>query len=286
MGWLTSLIYKATPPTLADGEQTQPLADSSGNLKIAGTVTATPPATGTGTSTNATRTVTASDSPDVTALGAVADAAVTNPASSASVIAALKGLLTRIGFTLTAASGVASAALRTVNSTDDPVIGATNETAPASDTATSGLNGRLQRIAQRLTSLLTQGTGAASAALRSVLADDAGVISVGRLISCAATTNGTNVKGSAGAVFSVRGYNTAAAVKWIKLYNKATAPTVGTDTPVLTFAAPPSAAFHIEFANGRYFSTGIGYGMTGAVADADTTALAAGDIVAFHVEYR
>lgn len=34
------------------------------------------------------------------------------------------------------------------------ILGATNETAPATDTATSGLNGRLQRIAQRLTSLI------------------------------------------------------------------------------------------------------------------------------------
>lgn len=33
-------------------------------------------------------------------------------------------------------------------------IGAVNETAPASDTASSGLNGRLQRIAQRVTSLI------------------------------------------------------------------------------------------------------------------------------------
>ena len=34
------------------------------------------------------------------------------------------------------------------------LIGAVDETAPASDTASSGLNGRLQRIAQRLTSLI------------------------------------------------------------------------------------------------------------------------------------
>lgn len=33
-------------------------------------------------------------------------------------------------------------------------IGAVNETAPATDTASSGLNGRLQRIAQRLTALI------------------------------------------------------------------------------------------------------------------------------------
>jgi hypothetical protein len=34
------------------------------------------------------------------------------------------------------------------------LLGAVNETAPASDTASSGLNGRLQRIAQRITSLI------------------------------------------------------------------------------------------------------------------------------------
>lgn len=38
--------------------------------------------------------------------------------------------------------------------TTDTLVGAVNETAPASDTASSGLNGRLQRIAQRITSLI------------------------------------------------------------------------------------------------------------------------------------
>jgi hypothetical protein len=42
------------------------------------------------------------------------------------------------------------------NSAEDAAaIGSVTETAPASDTASSGLNGRLQRIAQRLTSILT-----------------------------------------------------------------------------------------------------------------------------------
>lgn len=36
------------------------------------------------------------------------------------------------------------------------LLGAVNETAPASDTASAGQNGRLQRIAQRLTSLIAQ----------------------------------------------------------------------------------------------------------------------------------
>jgi len=42
----------------------------------------------------------------------------------------------------------------TLATSANTLTGAVNETAPASDTASSGLNGRLQRIAQRLTSLI------------------------------------------------------------------------------------------------------------------------------------
>ena len=53
--------------------------------------------------------------------------------------------------TTLAAEDFSTAALQTANNT---LIGAVTETAPASDTASSGLNGRLQRVAQRLTSLI------------------------------------------------------------------------------------------------------------------------------------
>jgi hypothetical protein len=65
----------------------------------------------------------------------------------------------------------AASSLAVTNSTEDAAaVGATNETAAASDTATAGLNGRLQRIAQRITSLIAQipaslGTKSASASL-------------------------------------------------------------------------------------------------------------------------
>ncbi len=49
---------------------------------------------------------------------------------------------------------IGSLALESTQSAGNTLIGAVNETAPASDTASSGLNGRLQRIAQRLTSLI------------------------------------------------------------------------------------------------------------------------------------
>lgn len=80
--------------------------------------------------------------------------------------AGLNGRLQRIAQRLTTLIGrlpsalgsqAAAASLGVTASTEDIArIGATNETAPASDTATSGLNGRLQRIAQRLTSLIAQ----------------------------------------------------------------------------------------------------------------------------------
>lgn len=67
----------------------------------------------------------------------------------------LTTLLAVFPTTIDTNSGAKSAStLRTVHATDDTMIGALTETAPANDTASSGLNGRLQRIAQRLTSLL------------------------------------------------------------------------------------------------------------------------------------
>lgn len=51
----------------------------------------------------------------------------------------------------TALDAIATAANQTAQST---LFGGVSETAPGTDTASSGLNGRLQRIAQRLTSLI------------------------------------------------------------------------------------------------------------------------------------
>lgn len=114
---------------------------------------------------------------------------------------------------------------------------------------------------------------------------DAFTQSSSRIPSAAATTNATSAKASAGFLHAVSGYNAAAAVRYLKLYNKASAPTVGTDTPVLTIALAPSAAFRAEWAKGRYFSTGIAYALTTGAADADTGALTLADVVGLNVEY-
>jgi hypothetical protein len=106
-----------------------------------------------------------------------------------------------------------------------------------------------------------------------------------RLISSAASTNATSAKASAGNVHKVRGRNVAATVIYLKLYNKASAPTVGTDTPVQTFALDPASSFTLDWVKGRYFPLGIAYAFTTGGADADTGAVAAGDILGFNLDY-
>jgi hypothetical protein len=95
----------------------------------------------------------------------------------------------------------------------------------------------------------------------------------------AATTNATSTKTTAGSLFEITASNMSAAVKYVKLYNKASAPTVGTDVPVLTIPVPANGVVSYEFgANGKRFTTGIAFAITGAQAIADTTAVAAGDV--------
>lgn len=61
--------------------------------------------------------------------------------------------ITNVSGTVSLPTGAATSANQ---SSELTLIGAVTETAPASDTASSGLNGRLQRIAQRITSLIAQ----------------------------------------------------------------------------------------------------------------------------------
>ena len=108
-----------------------------------------------------------------------------------------------------------------------------------------------------------------------------------RIASAAASVNATSAKGAAGNVFRVYGNNAKASIVYLKIYNKATAPTVGTDTPVLTIPIAASSRFDIDIgaANGFYLGTGIAYGFTTDAADSGTTALLAADILGFTLTY-
>lgn len=103
-----------------------------------------------------------------------------------------------------------------------------------------------------------------------------------RIVSSGASNNATSAKASPGFLRSVIGVNATAGVKYLKFYDKATAPNPAADTPVLVFALPASAPFNL----GAYdfkFSIGIGYAIVTGTADNDNTAIAAGDILGLNV---
>lgn len=98
-------------------------------------------------------------------------------------------------------------------------------------------------------------------------------------INSTASTNATSVKNSAGTVWSIVASNTNAAARYVKLYNKASAPTVGTDTPVMVITIPAGQTVNIHGgSNGIRFGTGIALAITTGMADSDATSVAADEI--------
>lgn len=111
-----------------------------------------------------------------------------------------------------------------------------------------------------------------------VRANATGAMTVAKILA-AATTNATSAKASAGRVFGWQLTNTTAAAKYVRLYNLATAPTVGTSTPVYNIVLPANATVNASFPMGIAHSTGIAYAITNAIADLDATAVAANDVL-------
>ena len=93
----------------------------------------------------------------------------------------------------------------------------------------------------------------------------------------AASTNSAVVKATAGMLYEITISNPTATAAYVKLYNKTTAPTVGTDVPVLTQAVAAGATVALSFGQvGKRFATGIGIACTAAVAATDTGVSVAG----------
>lgn len=100
-------------------------------------------------------------------------------------------------------------------------------------------------------------------------------------ILTAATTNATSVKASGGKLFMAIFSNNAATAKYIHFYNKASAPTVGTDSPAFTITLPANTIeqpFQFSSDIGLQFTTGLAYSITGAAGDLDNTVTAINDV--------
>lgn len=260
----------------------------------------------------------ATDDPSVAQLGSLTETAPANDTASAG----LNGRMQRVAQRLSSLIGLFPAALgpaakagslSITTATDDPLVallGLTNEAAGANDAAASGLRGALRLISSKLTTLLTavatpgsktilqttlyDATGAAidftaaspvsinagsnKIGSASIVAQAAGSGATVSRVTSAATTNATSLKASAGSLVNIDLFNNAAYTVFLKFYNKASAPTVGTDTPVWTIPIPAGAGYSREFLQNKPFATGIAYAITKLQADSDATAVAAGDL--------
>lgn len=110
-------------------------------------------------------------------------------------------------------------------------------------------------------------------------------MSTPKKLIAANTDNATIVKASYGRLTGLTIHNTAAAVRYVKIYDKATAP-ASTDTPVMVIGMPANAALVVALpGDGVEFQAGIGLRIVTGQADNDNTAPIAGDVVV-NYQYR
>lgn len=103
-------------------------------------------------------------------------------------------------------------------------------------------------------------------------------VSLTYAVNSLATTNGALVFAGTTRLAGVVINNASAAAKFIRFYNKLTAPTVGTDVPVLVLTVPASGSLILPATEGFVFPLGLGVAITGAAPATDSTAVAAGDV--------
>ena len=105
-------------------------------------------------------------------------------------------------------------------------------------------------------------------------------------VNSAASTNGALILTGTSNLSSFYATNEGATTAYVKLYNKATAPTVGTDVPEMTIPVPDAAAVSgvpgvatipIGF-HGFRFALGLGIAITRKAVYTDTTAVGAGEV--------
>ena len=110
-----------------------------------------------------------------------------------------------------------------------------------------------------------------------------GGLSVYRNINLVAS--GVNIKSSAGQIYGWYLFNNAPTVRYIKLYNKAKAPSVGADTPAMTIPLPANAAANVIVPSGIAFSHGIGIGATTGVSDGNADMPTTNDVIVNIIYY-
>jgi hypothetical protein len=188
------------------------------------------------------------------------------------------------GTTVAVNSGTNSAGTQRVTvATDDAlntVLGATGDAAVTAG-ATGSISAKLRSISRDLIANIVLAAGSNLIGVVNIAGRATGGVTPFNKIS-AATTNATNVKASAATLKWLSLGNVNVAARFFKVYDKASSPTVGTDTPVLVFMIPGNTAgagrevsFPVE---GILLSNGLSYAITTGVANSDTGAVAANEV--------
>ena len=107
--------------------------------------------------------------------------------------------------------------------------------------------------------------------------------------SSANSTNATSVKNSSGAIFNMIIHNThsgggSGSAIAFRLYDKATAPVVGTDVPMIVIHVQSNDSKEINFTSGITFVNGIAYSITDGSSLMDATVVSA-DGVQVYIGY-
>jgi hypothetical protein len=152
------------------------------------------------------------------------------------------------------------------------LIGGQFNTTPT--TITSGNMSPLQLNASG--QLLVACTGCSAASTVSLVPETTGGVTASHLVA-AAGNNATVLKASAGQIYGASIYDNAAYPVFLKFYNTASAPTVGTTTVVYEVAVQAGTEREVHSEEGVAFSAGIAYATTKGIADSDTSTLAASD---------
>lgn len=271
--------------TVSNFPPTQPV---SGNVGISGTPTVT-----LGTGTNAVGSVSVSNFPatqpvsgtvslgaGTAALGSVSvtNLPATQPVSAAS-LPLPSGAATAAG--QTAALGPVAPAAATATNT--VVIGCTAATALPSFSA--GQQGAVPCDTSGRPYVVTvPSANNVPGYLQAVSSGGATPVSV---INAAASAMPTLVKAGGGMIYGYSVCNNSGAAAYFRLFNQATAPSVGTSTPVVREVIATGSCARYESPVGFAFGAGIGLDMTaGSLADSDATTIATANTVTAQVFFK
>lgn len=117
-----------------------------------------------------------------------------------------------------------------------------------------------------------------SSPTNTVIASTTTSASVLYIVNSAASTNAASIKSTGANLYGISAMNASAATKYVRFYNKTSAPTVGTDTPIMVVAIPATASKEIEYVPALRVGSGLAVAITGGAAALDATAVASGDV--------